>query len=460
MNLTERLRGIVRPSLGRPGSAEASDPASGDAAALVERTPDPPGGSEAASGAPSWAEAVADALDGEWCERSGRQYLVIDRTYPPGHRHGRTTIADAAPGAEGWPSLAVLDPAIARSRLLFVDLETTGLAGGAGTCAFLVGCAWFDGGVFRVRQLLLARYGGERALLEDVARTAGESGALATYNGKSFDVPLIETRFLFHRMTAPFATMPHVDVLHTARRLWRQGDGERSAFSVDSADERGSGCRLGAIEQSVLGHVREHDVPGYEIPSRYFHFVRSGDPRPLAAVIEHNRQDLLSLALLTARAAALLDQGASATVTAREAFGLGGLYRRGGMRGEALACFARAVEMEEEDPGIAAEALRECALLSRHARRYDEAAAAWRRILELGARRPRLLQEASEALAVHHEHRDANLALARDLARQSLGYATSASRAHAVRHRLTRLNRKLGSRAADREAGHSTVSLF
>jgi tetratricopeptide (TPR) repeat protein len=214
------------------------------------------------------------------------------------------------------------------------------------------------------------------------------------------------------------------------------------------------------VEQSVLGHVREDDVPGFEIPARYFHFVRSGDPRPLAGVLEHNRQDLLSLALLTARAAVLLEQGASATVTAREAFGLGCLYRRGGMRDEALACFARAVEIGEDDPATAAEALRECAVLSRRARRYDEAAAAWRRLLELGARRPRLLQEASEALAVHHEHRDANLALARDLARQSLQLATTASRAHAVRHRLTRLNRKMGNRSSGQEAVQPAASLF
>jgi uncharacterized protein YprB with RNaseH-like and TPR domain len=406
----------------------------------------------------AWSDAVAEALDGEWHERSGRHYLIIDRTYPPGHRHGRTTIADAAPGDEGWRSLAVLDPAMAQSRLLFVDLETTGLAGGAGTCAFLVGCAWFDGAVFRVRQLLLARYAGERALLEDVARVAGEAGGLATYNGKTFDVPLIETRFLFHRMTASFSEMPHVDLLPTARRLWRPADADR--VSLDATDERGAGCRLSAVEQSVLGHAREGDVPGFEIPSRYFHFVRSGDPRPLAAVLEHNRQDLLSLALLTARAAMLLEQGACATTTAREAFGLGCLYRRGGMRDEALACFARAVEMGEDDPGTTAEALRECAVLSRRARRYEEAAAAWRQILELGTRRPRLLQEASEALAVHHEHRDANLALARDLAQQSLRHATSTSRAHAVRHRLTRLNRKMGNRSSDQEAVQPAASLF
>jgi uncharacterized protein YprB with RNaseH-like and TPR domain len=426
---------------------------------------------------PAGIDVTSELLDGAWHESSGQRYLVIDRSYPPGHRHGHTAVADWAPGSDGcWPALALLEPAMTRTRLLFIDLETTGLAGGAGTYAFVVGCAWFDGATFRVRQFLLARYGAERAMLEAVAGTAAGAGGLVTYNGKTFDLPLIETRFLFHRMSAPFAAMPHVDLLHTARRLWRPAEASRpvvtGAFGVRGSDSArgpadqgpsrmpGATCRLGAMEQSVLGHVREYDVPGCDIPSRYFQYVRSGDARPLVGVLEHNRLDLLSLALLTARTAQLLEGGAGAALTAREAIGLGWLYQRGGLLADAHACFARAVSMEA-DACTEAEALRGYAVLSRRARRYDEAAGAWRRMLDLHACPARLLQEASEALAVHHEHRDENLHLARDLARQALRFTMSASRAQAVQYRLTRLDRKLaGSRPAPAARERSAAPLF
>jgi uncharacterized protein YprB with RNaseH-like and TPR domain len=347
--------------------------------------------------------------------------------------------------------------------VLFIDLETTGLAGGAGTYAFLVGCGWFEGSTFKVRQFLLARYGAERGLLEDVASTAAEAGALVTYNGKTFDVPLLETRFLFHRMTASFAGMPHVDILHSARRLWRTAS-SRFVNGIGALQkETRASCCLDSLEASILGHVREDDVPGYAIPSRYFQYVRSGDERPLAAVLEHNRLDLLSLALLTARAAQLLEEGADGARTAREAYGLGCLYLRAGRLQDARACFTRAEAMEAAataatgDSCVSAEALRALAVLERRSRRYDDAAAAWRRLLALRACPPRFLQEASEALAVHHEHREQDLHLARDLARRSLQFTTSESRATAVRHRLTRLERKL---AAPKSARRTELTTF
>lgn len=441
MNLLERLRSVVGTSDGGsaahvrgPGSTDGRDPTSVDPA----------------------IDDATDMLGGEWRGSSGQRYLVIDRSYSPGHRHGYVAVADSAPGQDGgWPVLSLLEPSITKARLLFIDLETTGLAGGAGTYAFLVGCGWFDNAGFRVRQFLLPSYGAERGLLADVADAIAAAGTLVTYNGKTFDLPLLETRFLFHRMTAPFPDMPHVDLLHTARRLWRAVEGNY----LDGGSSRVK-CRLGALEQSVLGHFREDDVPGYGIPSRYFQYVRSGDSRPLVAVLEHNRLDLLSLALLTARAAQLLEDGAVAARTPREAYGLGSLYQRAGLLDQARACFARASVISESDPCTSAEALRACAVLARRARQHDEAAGAWRRILELRECEARLIHEASEALAIHHEHREQNLDLARDLARQSLQFARTASRAQAVHHRLARLDRKLATPRRDRACAANSALLF
>jgi hypothetical protein len=174
--------------------------------------------------------------------------------------------------------------------------------------------------------------------------------------------------------------------------------------------------------------------------------VRTGDPRPLAAVLEHNRLDLLALALITAHVSQLLDEGPAAARTAREALGLGRLYERAGRTLEACACFMRA----EDVPGDAAtraDALRAYAVLSRRARRHDDAAGAWRRALALHGCPPAIAREATEALAVHHEHRACNFAEARRFAVRSLQFTVSAARQHAVHHRVARLDRKIERRA-------------
>jgi hypothetical protein len=341
-------------------------------------------------------------------------------------------------------------PDVVRGRPLFFDLETTGLGGGAGTYAFLVGIGWFDRDTFRVRQFFLSSYAAERALLEEVADTMGSFGALVTYNGKSFDLPLVDTRFLFHRLSASYSGLPHLDMLHAARRLWRSRSALQASMGID---ERPAAvpCRLTHVEETVLGHVRDGDVPGSEIPSRYFHYVRTGDTRPLERVLEHNRLDLLALAMLTATAARLLQEGAVGARTAREALGLGQLFERAGMAADACTCYGRAASTDpavapytDTDPFTCAEALRAYGVLCRRERRYAEAADAWRRALALRHCPAPIARQASEALAIHHEHRLRDLRAARQFAIQALTLDAGTAREHAVHHRLARLDRKLG----------------
>jgi hypothetical protein len=370
---------------------------------------------------PAHASDPAEVLGGEWRESRGRKFLVVDRKYSPGYRHGRVSVADCLPP---WARFELLGGA--NGKMLFLDLETTGLAGGAGTYAFLVGCGWFEAGVFRLRQFLLADFGAERALLEAVGELAGNLACIVTYNGKTFDLPLLETRFSLQRMPTPFAEVAHVDMLHPARRMWRQEEVE---------------CRLTYLEQALCGHERETDVPGFEIPSRYFHYVRSGDARPLEAVLEHNRLDIVSLAMLTARAAQMLEEGPSTAMTSREAFGLGRLYERAGLMDDALASYRRASGAGAGT--VRVEALRAAAITLRRLRRFAEAAATWRDLLAAPQCLPAYAREASEALAVHHEHRARDLEIARDFALQSLSLQGTAARQQATRHRLARLDRKL-----------------
>jgi hypothetical protein len=318
----------------------------------------------------------------------------------------------------------------ARPPFVFFDLETTGLSGGAGTHAFLVGCASFDAdGGFVTRQYVMTRYADEQPLLAAVAAELSRAGALVSFNGKSFDAPVIETRYLFHRGDWAAGALPHLDVLHPARRFW--------GTSI---------CSLVALEQQVLGVRRLSDIAGVEIPARYFRFIRSGDVRPLAAVLDHNRRDLLSLAGLTARLLHLVRMGVAEARDAREAFALGCVYARAGLEARAREAYERAAGAAI-DVTIKLGALRALAIMARRARRYEEAAGFWRQLLDLPGCPPLMAREATEALAVHHEHRIRDLAAAKTFAVRlsSLDHRLRPAWTDAVRHRLARIERKLAS---------------
>jgi hypothetical protein len=382
-------------------------------------------------------------------ETSGGRCLRIDRRYEADRWHGDLQIGqcelrDLAP-------LQILDPGFvadrgqlahrfggAEPRAVFLDIETTGLSGGAGTVAFLVGCGWFDLGAFQMRQFLLPAYAAERALLAAVAASVAPADLIVTFNGKTFDLPLMETRWLFHRMAMPLADKPHFDMLHPARRLWRRREDE-------------AGCSLTSLECDLFGVRRRGDVPGFEIPSRYFRFLRTGDPSPLEAVLEHNRLDLVSLAAITARAAALAARGVAACRDGRERLALGRVLERAMRGAEADACYTQAAE--DADPGVRAEAFCRLALRHRRARRHGEAAEAWQQILLLGDHAAALkgcatvARLAREALAVHKEHRVRDLDGARALARAALAMRQSPRQREALQHRLGRLERKMEARS-------------
>ena len=186
------------------------------------------------------------------------------------------------------PDLANLSP----HDLLFLDTETTGLSGGAGTVAFLVGVGWCERERFVVRQYFMRDYDEEPAMLHDLGELLGRFEALATFNGKSFDGPLLQSRFVMQRMPISVEDWPHLDLLFSARRLWKA---------------RCRSCALENLELMVLGQSeREVDIPSEEIPGVYFDFVRGRRVERIRPVLEHNVQDIVSLPMLAARAAGTL----------------------------------------------------------------------------------------------------------------------------------------------------------
>ncbi len=470
MDLSSRLRAIVKGGPPKTGVA----PAGG----LRELTYEPDTG--AYEGVLD-VRRMAATLGGRVVQTTFGQCLVIDRRYEADRFHGTVRVGDC--DVEDCAALGVLDPSLLPEpsrgqtpvgglrtfrgqtpvgglrtfrgqtpdgglrtfpRTVFIDLETTGLSGGAGTLAFLVGCGYFDLGAFQVRQFLLTSHAAERALLTAVAEFFEGADLIVTYNGKTFDVPVMETRWMFHRLRLPLSDVPHFDMLHPARRLWKSRAGA-------GGDIEESGCRLSTLEQTLFGVRRVGDVPGFEIPGRFFSFLRSGDPRPLEPVLEHNRLDLVSLAAVMARGVALARGGHPSCRDAAEALALGRVYERAGALDRAEGCYACAVASPA--PEVKGEALYCLGLRHRRERRFADAASSWREILQLTeshavrrlARLADLRQLATEALAIHHEHRERDLDEARALALFALQEAAG-PRADGMRHRLARIDRKISEK--------------
>lgn len=322
-------------------------------------------------------------------------------------------------------------PASARGTV-FLDLETTGLSSGAGTVPFLVGCALFEGDDLVVRQYVLPSFAAERGLLALVAEAFEDVAGLVTYNGRTFDVPVMESRWIFHRQACPLGEIPHVDMLPPARRLWRA-----------AAEASELGCRLVHLEEIVLGVARSGDVPGWEIPHRYFDFLRTGDASLLAPILLHNRLDLISLAAVTAHAQRLVMEGPDVASAPSECVALGRLYDREGDMAGAEAAFRAACAWPGVDRPTREGALHGLAVLCRRQRRHTEAAEAWRELVSLGHGRTTRAREAVEALAIHSEHRARDLATARAFALRALQDERDPARRDAVRHRLARIERKM-----------------
>jgi uncharacterized protein YprB with RNaseH-like and TPR domain len=433
--LSERLREVVggarRPGESRPRSASAP-PAGGEEAGAREAQPR--------------AHGADEVLGGRWRSHGTGKTFVVERRLEPGARHGRAAVGELADGlaraASFAPTLAGGSPA--RPPFLFLDLETTGLSGGAGTLAFLVGCGWFDEeGAFVTRQHLLLEFADERSMLSAVTGDLEGAGALVSFNGKSFDAPVLETRFLFHRLEWTGGRLPHIDVLHPSRRFWRNQATEPS------------GCSLASLEGQLFDVRRAADVPGFEIPGLFFRFVRSGDSRALAGVLDHNRHDLLSLAALSVRLLSLLADGPAAARDAGEALALGQAYERAGFEVRANESFERALSMTDPSetrrlarPHLRVEALRALACAARRSRRHDAAVLRWRQLLDLPGCPAHVVREANEALAIHNEHRSRDLAAARSFALRSLEVDPRSSWRDEVRHRLARIDRKIERTAA------------
>jgi len=274
-------------------------------------------------------------------------------------------------------------------KWLFLDTETTGLAGGTGTYAFLVGLAWWESGGLQVEQLFLRDFSEEHSLLQELASRLAERPVLVTFNGKTFDWPLLENRFTMTRSIRVPRLAAHLDLLHPARALWKLRLGSVRLMDLERH----------VLDAEHLGLHRHGDVASALIPQYYFDYLRGGVPDPLADVMKHNQMDLRGLAALFGKINSLLDaQGSLEDQQSLDLFGLSRFLERRGERERAHSVCAKAL-----DAGLPAEfrrrAKRGLALLARRDGDWKKATELWQEL----AADPRDGVEACEQLAVYYE---------------------------------------------------------
>lgn len=235
--------------------------------------------------APRARPALAQILPGGWENNRRGQAFVARQTFSAQYQHGREPITPDTPlqTLASWARDERLG-GLLPSQFAFLDTETSGLSGGTGTYAFLVGVGRFVGDEFTLAQFFLPDPADEPALLQALTDFLQPCRALVTFNGKSFDAPLLRARYRLQEMPCPFDDFSHLDLLPLARRLWR---------------ERLPSRALKYLEQEILAAPRSsEEVPGYEIPWLYFDFLRSGQAAPLKGVFYHNAMDVLAMAAL------------------------------------------------------------------------------------------------------------------------------------------------------------------
>ncbi len=255
-----------------------------------------------------------------------------------------------------------LDRDVPLDRVLFLDTETTGLSGGAGTLAFLTGLGSFSGGRFTVEQDLIRNYDEEPAMLERIAALLDKTELLVTFNGRTFDMPLLESRMIMNGRRLK-TDIPHLDLLHAARAVWKL---------------RLRRCSLSALEQAVLGLERTDDLPGAEVPKAYFDYLKTGCFSLLEPILAHNCQDIRSLPLLLK---GLMDvyRAPDQARYSQDVYSAGRVLEKRGMTEQARRCYRAA------DTGTVS-AIARLRLADSHRRtaEFREAADVYQRMLDSG----------------------------------------------------------------------------
>jgi len=387
--------------------------------------------------------SLEQQIPGEVIGDADGGFYLIRHDYPLDYRQGIVELGAALQSKSKHIAFSACDPELEDfdpRTACFVDTETTGLMGGTGTVAFLVGVGYFIEGAFRLDQCIMRDFDDEEPMLNYLAELFDRHDTLVSYNGKSFDMPLLRTRFIQSRIPFRGDAILHLDLVHAARRFWKQ---------------RLKDCSLGNVEREILSIFREGDVPGHLIPQIWFRYLEDGYARPLQDVLRHHEMDILSLVALTAWLSQCLDTpGGQGFAHLEDKLSVVRIQFRQ-KRYDDVIEHAHLFLEETQNAALRRECLEMLALACKRRARWEEMQQAWEKVLDDFPGDP----EASHELAKHHEHRTRDLGAAARLCREALThYATregtvglERSEARTFRHRLERIEKKLGRRGDELE---------
>jgi uncharacterized protein YprB with RNaseH-like and TPR domain len=383
---------------------------------------------------------IHDVIPGEYVETPFGPCFVTESCYPFLYYHGNSTLDMEFTGCSNVLSNLGLTGLKEAPSFIFLDTETSGLSHGTGTYVFLVGIGQYSKDTFTVKQYFMKDLPEEISLLFLVNEVLNQGGIFVTYNGKCFDIPLLQTRFVYSSMPTRIETLPHLDLLHFSRRIWK--------------DRIGS-CSLSNVESQILGVRRIGDVPGSLIPSIYFEYLRTRNAQILQPVFYHNCQDILSLAALLNHVVRLMNI-AYCSETHQEPgdiYGVGKIYESLGELNAAEICYTLVIanghtKYEKQN------ALWSLSMLMKRQQRMEEAAMLWKQLVDIGTYvgiAPYI------ELAKYYEHKVKDYVTARHFVNEAMkvmdkksfllkeGSGIFIQELTALRHRLGRLMRKLSS---------------
>lgn len=379
---------------------------------------------------------ITSVVNGDLVETPLGPCFVTEEQRPAGSAHGNVILSAIHKHGDGAIAAVAQDDKLRDvdfERAAFIDTETSGLAGGTGTFAFLVGVGFFDGTTFRVRQFFMRDPSEEPALIHLLDTLLQEFETVVTFNGKSFDLPLLDTRFVLVRRQFPLKEAPHLDLLAPARRLWK---------------ERLPSCSLTSLEEHILDIFREDDVPGSLIPYLYFDYQRNGDAGPLERVFRHNVLDILSMVSLAARMTEHFVQPTQAGVIhGADWYSLGRCYETLGWHNEAEQAYRQALTCPCA-PTVRQRTFESLSFFYKRTAQWHQAIKMWEDLIDAGTTN-RLYPY--EELAKYYEHQEQEYEPAIQVVREALQRIEERElqprrpRLRALselRHRLARLERK------------------
>lgn len=380
---------------------------------------------------------ISEIIPGKVIDTPHGPCFVTEKNIPLQSSYGDSLLLDIKryfpSGLHFWiPQFKKEDEEIKLEETLFFDTETTGLAGGSGTYIFLLGLGYFQGENFSIRQYFMSDYHEEEALLWAVNQLFAQGfKLLVSYNGKSYDFPLLQTRCIMTRLPLSLNTSYHLDLLFPTRRLWKR---------------RLQDCSLPNIEKKILKIYREEDIPGYLIPNVYFRYLQDKDARYLKPIFTHNLQDIISLVLLTTKISQTMDDPLCVGKFALDLCSIGKIYEDYKDFHYSSRCYEEALRGNLSDEETL-EALKLCSFAYKKQENWESAVSAWREVISLSNQ---FILYPYEELAKYYEHKCKDYyqagavveeALQR-LAREKINWNIKEEYRNRLSYRLERIKRK------------------